>query len=301
MPNNSITTKSAQRAYLQSLDRSSRAWVLSSAKTQASSKASGLPEESGSNIWYNPIPEEEDAGGPPREDEVWRRRDQTDGRGTPKRLGQGDSRPDWPRAVKNVSSNFQPDGANPNVSHHIDDITAENTGTKSCAPPLLILYQFNSTDCSVFFSPEYPTADSSPTSQKKASVTGSVMDRLRSPGTVRKLSLKMKKLPELRRKLSLRSSSRGHRQGNDVRGGEDESMSKSATSSATLSNQYVISRYHLDSSAAPARPLRRTSRGRSGSKGGKMFTHNPKGTKYFQDKPCMLSHHKSFSQRTDRC
>lgn len=101
-----------------------------------------------------------------------------------------------------------------------------------------------------------------------------MIDRLRSPGTVRKLSLKMKKLPELRRKLSLRSSSRAHRQGNDGRGGGDESTSKNAASSSALSNQNVISRYHLDSSAPPARPLRRSSRGRSASKGGKQHNDN---------------------------
>lgn len=103
-------------------------------------------------------------------------------------------------------------------------------------------------------------------------MSGSVIDRLRSPGTVRKLSLKMKKLPELRRKLSLRSSSRAHRQGNDSRGGGDESTSKNTTSTSALSNQNVISRYHLDSSAPPARPLRRSSRGRSASKGGNRRT-----------------------------
>lgn len=116
---------------------------------------------------------------------------------------------------------------------------------------------------------DYPASDSSPTSQKKGGVSGSVIDRLRSPGTVRKLSLKMKKLPELRRKLSLRSSSRAHRQGNESRGGEDELTTKNAASSSALSNQNVISRYHLDSSAPPARPPRRLSRGRSTSKGGK--------------------------------
>lgn len=119
--------------------------------------------------------------------------------------------------------------------------------------------------------------DSSPASQKKGGVSGSVMDRLRSPGTVRKLSLKMKKLPELRRKLSLRSSSRASRQGNDARGGGDESTSKNAASSSSsssaLSNQNVISRYHLDSSTPPARPLRRSSRGRSASKGGSRPVH----------------------------
>lgn len=135
-------------------------------------------------------------------------------------------------------------------------------------------FQENSVDCLRFPPSDDPASDSSPTSQKKGGVSGSVIDRLRSPGTVRKLSLKMKKLPELRRKLSLRSSSRAHRQGNDRRG-EDELTSKSATSPSALCNQNVISRYHLDSSAPPARPPRRSSRGRSGSKGGQQVPPVP--------------------------
>lgn len=150
---------------------------------------------------------------------------------------------------------------------------------------LCFQFQENRTTCLVFvsLSSDYPPSDSSPSSQKKGGVSGSVIDRLRSPGTVRKLSLKMKKLPELRRKLSLRSSSRAHRQGNDSRGGGDESSSKNATSSSALSNQNVISRYHLDSSAPPARPLRRSSRGRSASKGGKALTscHSVQQDKHF--------------------
>ncbi|KAI1886607.1 hypothetical protein AGOR_G00197550 [Albula goreensis] len=69
--------------------------------------------------------------------------------------------------------------------------------------------------------------------------------------------MKMRKLPELRRKLSLRSS-RTQRHG---QGGQNPPNARKESSNN------VISRYHLDSSA-PARPLRRSSRGRSASKGG---------------------------------
>ncbi|XP_040923155.1 rho GTPase-activating protein SYDE1 [Toxotes jaculatrix] len=246
VPTTSISTKlSGQRAYLQSLDRSSRAWVLSSGKSQASDEVCGPQEDSGSNIWYNPIPEEEDAGDPRREEQIWRRRDEREEGGATKRVRPGDTRGElggvWVGSADICSSDC-PLETNPSVSRHTDDITAEST--------------------------ESPPPDSSPTSQKKAGMSGSVIDRLRSPGTVRKLSLKMKKLPELRRKLSLRSSSRAHRQGNDSRGGGDESTDKNVTSSSVLSNHNVISRYHLDSTAPPARPLRRLSRGRSASKGG---------------------------------
>ncbi|XP_070782933.1 rho GTPase-activating protein SYDE1 [Enoplosus armatus] len=244
VPATSVSTKSGQRAYLQSLDRSSRAWVLSSGKTQALDEACRLQEDSVSNIWYNPIPEEEDAGGPRRKEEIWRRRDEREDGGATKRPG--DTRAElegvFVGSAESRRSDCPLEGTKPSVSHYTDDISTENT------------------DC--------PPSDSSPTSLKKGGMSSSVIDRLRSPGTVRKLSLKMKKLPELRRKLSLRSSSRAHRQGNHSREGGDESTSKNATSSSALSNQNVISRYHLDSSAPPARPLRRSPRGRSASKGG---------------------------------
>ncbi|XP_017294690.1 rho GTPase-activating protein SYDE1 isoform X2 [Kryptolebias marmoratus] len=212
---------SGQRTYLQSLDRSSRAWVLSSSKSQEGDNVFSLPENRGSNIWYNPIPEDEDAGSPHREEKVWRK---------------------WNEKVEGgegYSSECPQEGANPSVCHQTD-IRAEITDS--------------------------PPSDTSHASLKKEGVSGSVMDKLRSPGTVRKLSFKMKKLPELRRKLSLRSSSCAHRQGNKE--SRDESTNKNAGSSLAQSNQNVISRYHLDSSTPPVRPLRRSSRGCSASKEG---------------------------------
>lgn len=133
MPATSVSTKSGQRAYLQSLDRSSRAWVLSSGKTQASDEACGLQEESGSNIWYNPIPEEEDAGGPRREEAIWRRRDEREEEGATKRTG--DTRAEQGGVLVGSaecrSSDCPLEGTNPSVSHYIDDITTENTGKKT--------------------------------------------------------------------------------------------------------------------------------------------------------------------------
>ncbi|XP_043087175.1 rho GTPase-activating protein SYDE2 isoform X2 [Puntigrus tetrazona] len=94
----------------------------------------------------------------------------------------------------------------------------------------------------------------------------SVIDKIKSPGTVRRLSMKMRKLPELRRKLSLRSSrNQRHGQGNgsNAPGASDEASPPNARKESSN----VISKYHLDSSA-PARPRRRSSRTRSASKGG---------------------------------
>lgn len=84
----------------------------------------------------------------------------------------------------------------------------------------------------------------------------------------------MKKLPELRRRLSLRSS-RSHRPDTDGRGG-DAAPGSGATSAPVSSNQNVLSRYHLDSSAPPARAQRRPSRGRSG---GTRSPERPQGSR----------------------
>ncbi|NWU73881.1 SYDE2 protein, partial [Pterocles burchelli] len=61
------------------------------------------------------------------------------------------------------------------------------------------------------------------------------LNKVKSPGTVRRLSIKMKKLPELRRKLSLRSPR--------PRGQEETSPPETRKESRN-----VISRYHLDTS-----------------------------------------------------
>ncbi|KAM6951783.1 rho GTPase-activating protein SYDE1-like [Aplochiton taeniatus] len=141
------------------------------------------------------------------------------------------------------------EGGSPGSRHRNHDNTAEN----------LDLLQVEPASAGVG-----GASDTSPASQKKVGVAGSMIDRIKSPGTVRKLSMKMKKLPELRRKLSLRSSRSRHGNASGAGGAAD-----GKDPSSSPSNQNVISRYHLDSSA-PARPLRRSSRGRSSSasKGG---------------------------------
>lgn len=111
---------SGQRAYLQSLDRSSRAWVLSSAKSQASDEVCGAQDESGSNIWYNPIPEEEDSG-PCREDVIWRRRDDAEEEEVTRMAETGKSR------VGLVGH------SGPRLSGYTDDIRAENIICFACS------------------------------------------------------------------------------------------------------------------------------------------------------------------------
>ncbi|XP_063514807.1 rho GTPase-activating protein SYDE1 isoform X3 [Pongo pygmaeus] len=142
----------ARGAYLQSLEPSSRRWVLGGAKpAEDTSLGPGVPGsgEPAGEIWYNPIPEE-------------------------------DPRPPAPE-----SPGPQPGSAE-----------SEGLAPQDAAPA------------------------SAPT---KAS-------RIKSPGPARRLSIKMKKLPELRRRLSLRGP----------RAGRERERAAPAGS--------VISRYHLDSS-----------------------------------------------------
>lgn len=116
IPTPGVSAKlSGQRAYLQSLERSSRAWVLSSGKSQAPDDEFGpLEKNSSSNIWYNPIPEEEDGGAPPTEEEVWKRRDEE--QEVADLRGHG------------CSCECPQEGANPSVSHQVHDITEEISG-----------------------------------------------------------------------------------------------------------------------------------------------------------------------------
>ncbi|XP_004872577.1 rho GTPase-activating protein SYDE1 [Heterocephalus glaber] len=149
----------ARGVYLQSLEPSSRRWVLGGAKPpEEVPLGPGIPSsgEPAGEIWYNPIPEEDPR--PPAPE------------------------PLWP----------QPGSAEP-----------ENPTHQGAAPA----------------SP--PTKTS----------------RTKSPGPARRLSMKMKKLPELRRRLSLRGPKAGR---------ERERAAPEGS---------VITRYHLDSSVGNPRRM----------------------------------------------
>ncbi|XP_059552459.1 rho GTPase-activating protein SYDE1 [Myotis daubentonii] len=153
-PSPEASRSPSRGAYLQSLEPSSRRWVLGGAKPPEEAclgpGAPGSGEPAG-EIWYNPIPEED------------------------------------PRAPAPETPGPQPGLAEP-----------EGVAPQGVAP------------------------SNSPT---KAS-------RTKSPGPARRLSMKMKKLPELRRRLSLRST----------RAGRERERERAAPAGS------VISRYHLDSS-----------------------------------------------------
>uniref|UniRef100_A0A669QDZ6 Synapse defective Rho GTPase homolog 1 n=1 Tax=Phasianus colchicus TaxID=9054 RepID=A0A669QDZ6_PHACC len=187
-------------AYLQSLERSSRHWVLSSGK------AAGLDETGGSvemevgaggsegEIWYNPIPEDED---PPKE-----RREDEENPGN--------------RGVEEAAAGR---------SQACAKMPIPCVSSASVLPP--------------------PSPPSSPGGSKKSRSLGKV----KSPGTVRRLSMKMKKLPELRRKLSLRSPRPRGQEGS------------TSPSDPRKESSNVISRYHLDTSVASLPRTKATSKG----------------------------------------
>ncbi|NXI79501.1 SYDE2 protein, partial [Rhipidura dahli] len=109
--------------------------------------------------------------------------------------------------------------------------------------------------------PDIPSTEVSPPSPSPLKKSGSINwpfpDRIKSPRTVRKLSMKMKKLPELSRKLSVKGTSSHSSSDNPpslLKGScRDTSHTVSLPStgnSTTAASRNVISRYHLDSSVS---------------------------------------------------
>ncbi|KAF7243379.1 Rho GTPase-activating protein SYDE2 [Varanus komodoensis] len=115
----------------------------------------------------------------------------------------------------------------------------------------------------------------SPTPLKKVgSINWSFPDKIKSPRTVRKLSIKMKKLPELSRKLSVKGNSSHNSSDNSslVKPSCQSIGHASLPSSGNIAaaSRNVISRYHLDSSVSSQHSYKKKSNGssKSSSKGG---------------------------------
>ncbi|XP_075615952.1 rho GTPase-activating protein SYDE2 isoform X3 [Balearica regulorum gibbericeps] len=108
---------------------------------------------------------------------------------------------------------------------------------------------------------DIPSTEVSPPSPSPLKKSGSINwpfpDRIKSPRTVRKLSMKMKKLPELSRKLSVKGTASHTGSDNPpplLKGScRDTSHTvalPSSGNSSTTASRNVISRYHLDSSVS---------------------------------------------------
>lgn len=128
---------------------------------------------------------------------------------------------------------------------------------------------------------------SSPNPAKKSSsINWSFPDKIKSPRTVRKISMKMKKLPELSRKLSVRgnpssSNSNGSSQleprSNSPQNNGSEAVPQTSgpprlsASGSGQASRNVISRYHLDSSVSTQNSFskkKNNGSSKSASKGG---------------------------------
>ncbi|XP_039370442.1 rho GTPase-activating protein SYDE1 isoform X2 [Mauremys reevesii] len=250
-------------AYLQNLEKSSRHWILSSGKAQgpeelAPSASTELKEVgamgSEGEIWYNPIPEDEDVVGVRQGTEPgssWRKwgsgtgsRESDRDKARPSRAEPGDEEPprSIARQVESPSSQNAPTPAGP-VGRG-EETGAGRTQAYGKLPISCV-------------SAAVGLAGPSPPLSPSVSKKGRSLGRVKSPGTVRRLSLKMKKLPELRRKLSLRSAR--------PRGQEPEGSGSTSPQDARKEPGNVISRYHLDSSVASQQGPHRA---KAASKGG---------------------------------
>ncbi|KAG5854093.1 hypothetical protein ANANG_G00033870 [Anguilla anguilla] len=186
---------SGQGAYLQTLDRSSRAWVLSTGKGGPAAGRRG----------------QGDYGNP------WRKREAD---GSPENRRDPQSRTQrWAGLLGSSGSRLERHGSNasqcmlgaPGTGSDAKEFAVESSATACKESPDLPqqAVQVESQQAGAVAGGNGAGAgpSDSPGSQKKGGGAGSsVIDRIKSPGTVRRLSLKMRKLPELRRKLSLRSS-----------------------------------------------------------------------------------------------
>ncbi|XP_063356629.1 rho GTPase-activating protein SYDE2 [Pelmatolapia mariae] len=248
-------------------------------------------------IWYNPIPEEDEQNNsdqrsrgltaPPRAEPQRRSSKGTD-------LVHGGKSLDGsscggPEALVESLGGGSGDASQGNAVHSTEVLHAhrqmlackpqEEGGPSSSRP----------TDCldlpnTASFSPP-----SSPNPAKKSSsINWSFPDKIKSPRTVRKISMKMKKLPELSRKLSVKgtqnnSSSNGSSQleprahSPKANGSRSEVVLQTsgpprlASSGGGQASRNVISRYHLDSSVSTQHSFykkKSTGSSKSASKGG---------------------------------
>lgn len=128
---------------------------------------------------------------------------------------------------------------------------------------------------------DIPSTEISPPSPSPLKKSGSINwpfpDRIKSPRTVRKLSMKMKKLPELSRKLSVKGTSSHNSSDNpssllkgNCRDTSHTTSSPSSGNSTAAASRNVISRYHLDSSVSSQHTYKKKSSrsSKSSSKGG---------------------------------
>ncbi|NXX75820.1 SYDE2 protein, partial [Urocolius indicus] len=245
-------------------------------------------------IWYNPIPED---------DEPDLLRVHPAAANSPAALGspavryKPSPRSDSgmavgpPHSTKNIGSNqmAQPGEANQADATHLGEHMQHHWQRFACKAPSVLTVEDNpafkcpSTGSGVLLAhkADTPSTEVSPPSPSPLKKSGPINwpfpDRIKSPRTVRKLSMKMKKLPELSRKLSVKGTLSHTSSDNPpslLKGScRDTSHTVSLLSSAnsaTAASRNVISRYHLDSSVSSQHTYKKKSSrsSKSFSKGG---------------------------------
>ncbi|XP_067892697.1 rho GTPase-activating protein SYDE2 isoform X2 [Heterodontus francisci] len=118
--------------------------------------------------------------------------------------------------------------------------------------------------------PEFSLPSSPNPLKKGTAINWPFPEKIKSPRTVRKLSMKMKKLPEFSRKLSVKGTSSHNCSDNQnlsPKGNDGTSLSSGIVTNAASRN--VISRYHLDTSVVSQNYKKKNSgNSKSASKGG---------------------------------
>ncbi|ETE58654.1 Rho GTPase-activating protein SYDE1, partial [Ophiophagus hannah] len=235
--NSSLSTKySNQGAYLQTLEKSSRQWVLSTGKTQgieeaAFTSATEMEEfhkhgNSQGEIWYNPIPEDEDLQLPSLERKCGSGCENRNKKRNPVGVNVPHECIDIGSSLKAVS-NVQISPIQQKCVKQVEMLGNHQSETYGKVPVAIVDPEESSVSATLM------------TQNTNANKKSHSFSKAKSPGPVRSLSIKMKKLPELRRKLSLRSSRPRRPEG----------------SSSAKDSGNVISRYHLDSSVVSQQPV----------------------------------------------
>ncbi|CAB1455452.1 unnamed protein product [Pleuronectes platessa] len=237
-------------------------------------------------IWYNPIPEDDDADSanrpsvrllvPPRT-ELERRPSRAGdvshgGSGVPEVLGEG--------VGGGLGDGSQGNAVHSTEAPHLHRQMLACKPQEEGGPSSSRVTDGTELPNAVGFSPP-----SSPNPTKKSSsINWSFPDKIKSPRTVRKISMRMKKLPELSRKLSVKGTSSGSNNGSsqpEPRAHSPRNNSETVTqtsgpprltaSGGGQASRNVISRYHLDSSVSMQHSFsKKKSNGssKSASKGG---------------------------------
>ncbi|XP_069087754.1 rho GTPase-activating protein SYDE1 [Pleurodeles waltl] len=279
---------SGHGAYLQSLERSSREWVLSSGKgsgleegqtmTSVDELKESITQSNEGDIWYNPIPEDEDLSTMLDKTDPWKKWGMVAKEGNITHTSSTMAAPGHADSTKRSSTDTVTSSslglqALPTVPQAINGLadspsfkTVRDQAALAGALQPQSLPEDNlsskaeitdQTSSPVLASPDLEAVKSpAPADSPQASKKVGAINKMKSPGTVRRLSMKMKKLPELRRKLSLRST-------RNSRPDPDGSSPKESSN--------VISRYHLDTSVATREAMRRSKAGqasKAASKGG---------------------------------